>query len=73
MVTELRVVLVMKQIGLPLHGRPILLITRMITDGIGLHLVLLPLLIALDVVLKITSAYWQRQKNALYLSLNEQP
>ena len=34
-----------KQIGLPLRGRPILLITHMITDQIGLHSVLLPLLI----------------------------
>ena len=34
-----------KQIGLPLRGRPILLITRMVTDRIGLHSVLLPLLI----------------------------
>ena len=34
------------QIGLPLRGRPILLITRMITDRTGLHSVLLPLLIA---------------------------
>ena len=33
-----------KQIGLPLRGRPILLITRMITDRIGLHSVLLPLI-----------------------------
>ena len=33
------------QIGLPLRGRPILFITRMITDRIGLHSVLLPLLI----------------------------
>ena len=33
-----------KQIGLPLLGRPILFITRMITDRIGLHSVLLPLL-----------------------------
>ena len=32
-----------KQIGLQLRGRPILLITRMITDRIGLHSVLLPL------------------------------
>ena len=30
-----------KQIGLPLRGRPILFITRMITDRIGLHSVLL--------------------------------
>ena len=29
----------------PLRGRPILLITRMVTDRIGLHSVLLPLLI----------------------------
>ena len=34
-----------KQIGLPLRGRPILLITGMVTDRIGLHSVLLPLLI----------------------------
>ena len=33
------------QIGLPLRGRPIWLMTRMITDRIGLHSVLLPLLI----------------------------
>ena len=39
--------LVIKQIGLPLRVRPILLITRLITDRIGLHSVLLPLLIAL--------------------------
>ena len=37
------IILVIKQIGLPLRGRPILLITRMITDQIGLHSVLLPL------------------------------
>ena len=35
------IILVMKQIGLPLRGRPILL-TRMTTDRIGLHSVLLP-------------------------------
>ena len=34
-----------KQIGLPLRGRPVLLITRMITDRIGLHSILLSLLI----------------------------
>ena len=33
-----------KQIGLPLRGRPVLLIARMITDRIELHSVLLPLL-----------------------------
>ena len=37
-----------KQIGLPLRGRSILLITRMITDRIGLHSVLLPLLTTCD-------------------------
>ena len=44
----------MKQIGLPLHGRPILLIIRMITDRIGLHSVLLPLLIIISVIIIIT-------------------
>ena len=39
---ELFFILVIKQIGLPLLARPILLITRMITDGVGLHSVLLP-------------------------------
>ena len=34
-----------KLIGLPLRGRPILLITRMITNRIGLHSALLQLLI----------------------------
>ena len=42
------IILVIKQIGLPLRGRPILLITRMTTDRIGLHSVLLPLLIGWD-------------------------
>ena len=36
-----------KQIGLPLRGLLILLMTRMITDRIGLHSVLLPLLISI--------------------------
>ena len=39
------IILVMKQSGLPLRGRPILFTTRMITDRIGLHSVPLPLLI----------------------------
>ena len=39
------IILVIKQIGLPLRGLPILLITRMITDRIGLHSALLPLII----------------------------
>ena len=38
------IILVIKQIGLLLRGRLILLITHMITDRIGLHSVLLPLL-----------------------------
>ena len=37
------IILVIKQIGLPLRGRPILLITRMSTDRIGRHEVLLPI------------------------------
>ena len=41
------IILVIKQIGLPLRGRPVLLITRMITDRIGLHSVLLPLQITI--------------------------
>ena len=45
------IILVIKQIGLPLRGRPILLITRMITDRIRLHSVLLPLLIT--IIIKI--------------------
>ena len=42
-----------KQIGLPLRGRSILLITRMITDQIGLHSVLLPLLIIIIIIIII--------------------
>ena len=49
------IILVIKQIGLPLRGCPILLITRMITDRIGLHLVLLPLLIII-IIVKITDS-----------------
>ena len=52
------IILVIKQIGLPLPGRPILLITRMITDRIGLHSVLLPLLID-----KCHSSYLRRKFN----------
>ena len=47
------IILVIKQIGLPLCGRPILLITRMITDRIGIHSVLLPLLIIIIIVVVI--------------------
>ena len=42
-----------KQIGLPLCGGPIYLITRMITDQIGLHSVLLPLLIIIIITIII--------------------
>ena len=45
------IILVIEQIGLPLRGRPILLITRMITDRIGLHSVLLPSLMSIWVML----------------------
>ena len=38
------IILVIEQIGLLLRGRPICLITSMITDRIGLLSVLLPLL-----------------------------
>ena len=49
---------VIKQIGLPLRGRPILLITRMITDRIGLHSVLLPLqIILINIYLLLEDLY----------------
>ena len=54
------IILVIKQIGLPLRGRPILLITRMITDWIGLHSVLLPLLIKLLFSGWVSSCAWCR-------------
>ena len=38
--TVCNIIIVIKQIGLSLSGRPILLITCMITDRIGLHSVL---------------------------------
>ena len=38
---------VIKKIGRPLRGPPILLITRMTTDRIGFHSVLLPLFMTL--------------------------
>ena len=50
------IILVIKQIGLLLRGRPLLLITCMITDRIGLHSVLLPLQIFLITVMHIISA-----------------
>ena len=54
-----------KQIGLPLRGRPILLLTRMITYRIGLHPVLLPLLIRYK--------YGERMKDGeFYFKLGEQ-
>ena len=41
-------ILVIEQIGLPLRGHPILLITRTITDRIDLHLVVLTLCIIVE-------------------------
>ena len=45
------IILVIKQNGLALRGRPILLITRMIRDRIGLHSVLLTLLIIIIIIM----------------------
>ena len=47
------IILMIKQIGPPLRGRPILFITRMITDQIGLHSALLPLLIIIIIIIII--------------------
>ena len=41
------IILLIKQIGLPLRGRLILLTTRLIADRVGLHSVPLPLLLLL--------------------------
>ena len=49
-------ILVIKQIGLLPRSRPILLITRMILDRIGLHSVLLPLLIYSLQITKATTS-----------------
>ena len=71
-----------KQIGLPLRSRPILLITRMITDRIGLHSVLLPLLIIIIIVIIIiiiiiiinsTSAQHQRHSHIEPISVENLP
>ena len=58
-----------KQIGLPLRGRPILLISRMITDRIGLHSVLLPLLIKSRSVLELSHEK-KFKKNKIFLFLS---
>ena len=50
-----------EQIELPLRGYLILLITRMITDRIGLHSVLLPLL---------NGTEYQRKSLILYLNIS---
>ena len=47
------IILVIKQIGLQPCGHPILLITRMITNRIGLHSVLLPLLKYINVYIAV--------------------
>ena len=46
-----------KQIGLPLRGRLILLITCKITDRIGLHSVQLPLLLIIILLFILGSIY----------------
>ena len=46
-----------KQIGLPLRGRLILLITCKITDRIGLHSVQLPLLLIIILLFTLGSIY----------------
>ena len=48
-IRSVKIILVIKQIGFLLRGLPILIITCMITDRIGLHSVLLPLLIFMNV------------------------
>ena len=52
------IILVTKQIGLPLRCRLILLTTRMITDLIGLHSVPLPLLIIIIICAKKWRSMW---------------
>ena len=51
-----------KQFGFPLRGRLILLITRVITDQIGLHSVLLPLLISIH----LTAIFLNTSKTVCY-------
>ena len=58
------IILVIKQNGLPLRGRPILLITRMISDRIGLHSVLLPLLLLLLIIMIVIIIIITITKNA---------
>ena len=58
------IILVIKENGLPLRGRPILLITRMIRDRIGLHSVLLPLLIIIIIIIMIVIIVITKTKNA---------
>ena len=56
-----------KQIRVPLRGRPILLITHMIRDLIGLHSVLLPLIIihlTFLIVIGCMHAYFSRNRSA---------
>ena len=61
------IILVIKQIGLPLRRRPILLITRMITDRIGLHSVELPSLIEeMKLIVAPYQCWLQTNKYILY-------
>ena len=57
-----------KQIRFPLHGRPTLLITSMITNQIGLHSALLPLIIALEEKLHQVQLYESRSQQAVNIS-----
>ena len=60
------IILVIKQIGLPLRGRPILLITRMITDRIELHSVLLPLLIIIIIIIVTIIIIFRLRKRVFF-------
>ena len=60
------IILVIKQIGLPLRGHPILLITRMITDRIELHSVLLPLLIITIIIIVTIIIIFRLRKRVFF-------
>ena len=58
-----------EQIGLSLRGRPILFVTRMITDRLGFHSVLLPFLIP------VTHPYslWKLEKLRVFVNQSMSP
>ena len=63
------IILVIRQIGFRLCGRPILLITCMITDRIGLHSVLLPFYCCHDVTsMKVTSMKYEKFNIKFFVS-----